>query len=216
MTTHSHPDPIATSASIRAELERQQQAGINLAEDIAVRAHAAILAQLAGVDPDALEAASDGRVRCAPEHRATLRTMLQAPESRSAQRKKIQSGHVLEAGAPLPWRLEGSVQAAIGAARQRWSAIAPPVEPWPLGPALLAAFLGPAAHCAQCAGWLFRLNYLNAAALTDASVGELVRVSLQSPLKLHFEPVPAPERIACQTLDALAVTIERKQLRLGA
>lgn len=203
MTTHSHPDPIATSASIRAELERQQQAGINLAEDIAVRAHAAILAQLAGVDPDALEAASDGRVRCAPEHRATLR-------------KSIQAGQVLEAGAPLPWRLEGSVQAAIGAARQRWHAIAPPVEPWPLGPALLAAFLGPAAHCAQFAGWLFRLNYLNVAALTNASVGELVRISLQSPLKLHFEPVPAAERIACQTLDALAVTIERKQLRLGA
>ena len=209
-------NPIVTSECIRAELERQQQAGINLAESIAIRAHAAILALLADVDPDALEAASDGRVCCAPEHSAALRAMLQGPESRAAQRKKNLSGQVLEAGAPLPWRLEGSVQAAIGAVRQRWSAIAPPVEPWPLGPALLAAFLGPAAHCAQFAGWLFRLNYLNAAALTDASTGELVRVSLQSPLRLHFEPVLEPERIACQTLDVLAVTIERKQRRLRA
>ena len=174
------------------------------AQPIVQRTQASILETLHGIDPDALEAATQGRVRCAPQHRDALRALLAAPTP-------------LAEGAPLPWRLQGRLAHAVGEVRSRWPQATarlrealPASGPPDPGTAALIAFLRCAADTAQAACWLCRTpTGREADFLAEITRGEILRVATwPNDLHLVFEPLEAGDAAVYGALSAFAAHLE--------
>lgn len=187
-------------ASVVAQRERTLQE----AQQLISRTHATILDLLHGIEVDALDQTTAGRVRCAPEHRDALRTLI-------VERTPLPDG------TPLPWRLRGGLQRAVREVRGRWpQATARLREVMPEaglpapGIAALSEFLRCAADTAQAAPWLCRTAVgKEADFLTDLTRGELLRVATwPNAVHIAFEPLPAADVAVYGALTAFARHLE--------
>lgn len=174
------------------------------AQPIVQRTQASILEILHGIDPDALEAATQGRVRCVPQHRDALRVLLAARAP-------------LAEGAPLPWRLQGRLAHAVGEVRSRWpQATARLREVLPEsglpdpGTAALIAFLRCASDTAQAACWLCRTpTGREADLMVEITRGEILRVATwPNDIHIAFDPLEAGDAAVYGALSAFAAHLE--------
>ena len=190
------PAPDADALAHQRTLQEAQQ--------IVQRTHAFLLDALAGIDPDALESVTQGRVRCAPPHRDALRTLLaeHAP---------------LADGAPLPWRLGGHLPRAVREVRGRWpQATAHLREVLPEsglpdpGTAALIEFLRCASDTAQAAPWLCRTpTGREADFLAEITRGEILRAATwPNDLHLVFDPLEVGDAAVYGALSAFAAHLE--------
>ena len=168
------------------------------------RTHAFILESLAGIDPDALEQATQGRVRCAPQHRGALRALL-------AERTPLAEG------TPLPWRLQGRVARAVAKVRSHKSqATARMRERLPEaglpdpGTAALIEFLRCASDTAQAACWLCRTpTGRDADLLAEITRGEILRVATwPNTLHIVFDPLADGDAAVYGALSAFVAHLE--------
>lgn len=178
------------------------------AQPIVQRTHAFILETLHGIDPDALDAATQGRVRCAPQHRDALRALLAARTP-------------LAEGTPLPWRLQGRLAHAVGEVRSRWpQATARLRERLPEsglpdpGTAALIEFLRCASDTAQAACWLCRTpTGREADFLAEITRGEILRVATwPNDLHIVFDPLAVGDAAVYGALTAFAAHLEAHAL----
>ena len=174
------------------------------AQPIVQRTHDSILETLHGIDPDALEAATQGRVRCAPQHRDALRALLAARTP-------------LAEGTPLPWRLQGRLAHAVGEVRSRWPQttahlrdVLPEAGLPDPGTAALIAFLRCASDTAQAACWLCRTpTGYEADFLAEITRGEILRVAIwPNDLHIVFDPLEAGDAAVYGALSAFAAHLE--------
>ncbi len=174
------------------------------AQPIVQRTQASILETLHGIDPDALEAATQGRVRCAPQHRDALRALLAARTP-------------LAEGTPLPWRLQGRLAHAVGDVRSRWPqatahlrAVLPEAGLPDPGTAALIEFLRCASDTAQAACWLCRTpTGREADLLAEITRGEILRVAIwPNDLHIVFDPLEAGDAAVYGALSAFAAHLE--------
>ena len=185
-------------------LARAHERTLQEAQQIVQRTNAFLLDALAGIDPDALESATQGRVRCAPPHRDALRTLL-------AERTPLADG------APLPWRLGGHLPRAVREVRGRWpQATAHLREVLPEsglpdpGTAALIEFLRCASDTAQAACWLCRTpTGREADLMAEITRGEILRVATWPNLvHIAFEPLPAADIAVYGALNAFALHLQ--------
>lgn len=134
---------------------------------------------LAGIDPDALDQVTHGRVTCEREHREVLRDLVLQPRA-------FPPG-------PFPWRFAGNVADAIA---RGWMLVRRPAAgerpaPWQHA---IAAFALQARADALRAGWRFGVPaQRDIDALRQVSYWHLHRIALESPaLAITFVP-PTPE-----------------------
>ena len=174
------------------------------AQPIVQRTHAFILESLAGIDPDALEQATQGRVRCAPQHHDALRALL-------AERTPLAEG------TPLPWRLQGRLAHAVGEVRSRWPQatarlrdVLPEAGLPDSGTAALIEFLRCASDTAQAACWLCRTpTGREADFLAEITRGEILRVATwPNDLHIVFDPLEAGDAAVYGALSAFAAHLE--------
>ncbi|MHB1538265.1 MAG: hypothetical protein ACYCYN_07160 [Solirubrobacteraceae bacterium] len=191
--------PPDREAIARAQHERTLQD----AQQIVQRAHTFILEALAGIDPDALEQATQGRVR-APQHRDALRALL-------VERTP------LAAGTPLPWQLGGPLPRAVREVRGRWPqatlqmrAVLPEIGLPDPGTAALIEFLRCAADTAQAAPWLCRTDVgRDADFLAEVTRGEILRAATwPNDLHLQFRPLDVANAAVYGALSAFAAHLE--------
>ena len=190
------PDPEAIALAQQRTLQEAQQT--------VQRTHSFLLETLAGIDVDQLDLSSDGRVRCAPEQRDTLRTLL-------TERTPLPDG------TPLPWRLRGGLPRAVREVRGRWPQATQRLRevmpeaglPAP-GIAALIEFLRCASDTAQAAPWLTRTPVgREADFLADLTRGELLRVATwPNAIHIAFEPLPAADVAVYGALTAFARHLE--------
>ena len=188
----------------RGDRPAQHQRTLQEAQPIVRRTHAFILESLAGIDPDALEQATQGRVRCAPQHRDALRALLAARTP-------------LAEGTPLPWRLQGCVARAVAKMRSHKSqATAGMRERLPEaglpdpGTAALIEFLRCASDTAQAACWLCRTpTGREADLLAEITRGEILRVATwPNDIHIVFEPLDLGDAAVYGALSAFAAHLE--------
>ena len=174
------------------------------AQPIVRRTHAFILESLAGIDPDALERTTQGRVRCAPQHHDALRALLAARTP-------------LAEGTPLPWRLQGRLAHAVGEVRSRWPqatahlrAVLPEAGLPDPGTAALIEFLRCASDTAQAACWLCRTpTGREADFLAEITRGEILRVATwPNDLHIAFDPLDLGDAAVYGALTAFAAHLE--------
>ena len=174
------------------------------AQPIVRRTHAFILDALRGIEVDALEQATQGRVRCAPQHRDALRALLAARTP-------------LAEGTPLPWRLQGRLAHAVGEVRSRWPqttahlrAVLPEAGLPDPGTAALIEFLRCASDTAQAACWLCRTpTGREADFLAEITRGEILRVAIwPNDLHIVFDPLEAGDAAVYGALSAFAAHLE--------
>ena len=174
------------------------------AQPIVRRTHAFILEALRGIEVDALEQATQGRVRCAPQHRDALRALLAARTP-------------LAEGTPLPWRLQGRLAHAVGEVRSRWPqttahlrAVLPEAGLPDPGTAALIEFLRCASDTAQAACWLCRTpTGREADFLAEITRGEILRVATwPNALHIVFDPLEAGDAAVYGALSAFAAHLE--------
>ena len=182
----------------------QHQRTLQEAQPIVQRTHAFILEALHGIDPDALEQATQGRVRCPPQNRDALRALLAARTP-------------LAEGTPLPWRLQGPLAHAIGEVRSRWAqatahlrAVLPEAGLPDPGTAALIEFLRCASDTAQAACWLCRTpTGREADLLAEITRGEILRVAIwPNDLHIVFDPLEAGDAAVYGALSAFAAHLE--------
>ena len=182
----------------------QRERTLQEAQQIVQRTHATIFETLTGIDLDQLDVTSEGRVRCAPEHRDALRTL-------------IVEHTPLPDGTPLPWRLRGGLPRAVREVRGRWPQATQRLRevmpeaglPAP-GIAALIEFLRCASDTAQAAPWLTRTPVgREADFLADLTRGELLRVATwPNAIHIAFEPLPAADVAVYGALTAFARHLE--------
>jgi hypothetical protein len=188
----------------RGDRPAQHQRTLQEAQQIVQRTHAFILEALAGIELDALEQATQGRVRCAPQHRDTLRALLAELTP-------------LADGTPLPWRLHGRLTHAIGKVRShrsqataRMRAVLPEAGLPDPGTAALIEFLRCASDTAQAACWLCRTpTGREADLLAEITRGEILRVATwPNDIYIVFDPLAAGDAAVYGALSAFAAHIE--------
>ncbi len=191
------PDPEAVARA-------QRKSTLQEAQLIAQRTHAFILEVLAGIEVDALEHATQGRVRCAEKHREALRMLLAARTP-------------LAEGTPLPWRLQGRVARAAAKVRSHNpQATARMRERLPEsglpdpGTAALIEFLRCASDTAQAACWLCRTpTGREADLMAEITRGEILRVATwPNDIYIVFDPLEAGDAAVYGALSAFAAHIE--------
>lgn len=187
-------------AIARAQHERT----LREAQQIVQRTHAFILETLASIEVEALERATQGRVRCAPQNRAALRALI-------AERPPLLDG------IPLPWRLQGRFAHAVGEVRGRWPqatahlrAVLPESGLPDPGTAVLIEFLRCASDTAQAAPWLCRTpTGREAGFLAEATRGEILRVATwRNDIHIVFDPLAVGAAAVYGALSAFAAHLE--------
>ncbi|MHB1274222.1 MAG: hypothetical protein ACYCZD_15930 [Rhodanobacter sp.] len=193
-----------TSPDREAIARAQHQRTLQDAQQIVQRAHAFILEALAGIDIDALEHATQGRVRCAPQHRDALRALL-------AERPPLAEG------TPLPWVLQGRFARAVREVRGRWPQatarmreVLPEIGLPDPGTAVLIEFLRGASDTAQAAPWLCRTpTGREAGFLAEATRGEILRVATwRNDIHIVFDPLAVGDAAVYGALSAFAAHLE--------
>lgn len=194
---HASPD---RGAIVRAQHDRTLQE----AQAIVQRTHAFILETLGDIEVDALEQATQGRVRCAPQNRAALRALI-------AERPPLLDG------TPLSWRLQGRFAHAVGEVRGRWPqatahvrAVLPESGLPDPGTATLIEFLRAAADTAQAAPWLCRTpTGREAGFLAEVTRGEILRVATwRNDIHIAFDPLSVGDAAVYGALSAFAAHLE--------
>ncbi len=185
-------------------LARAHERTLQEAQQIVQRTHVFILETLRGIEVDAIDATTQGRVRCAPPHRDALRTLL-------AERTPLADG------APLPWRLGGHLPRAVREVRGRWpQATAHLREVLPEsglpdpGTAALIEFLRCASDTAQAAPWLCRTDVgRDADFLAEITRGEILRAATwPNDLHIVFDPLEVGDAAIYGALSAFAAHLE--------
>ncbi len=146
-----------------------------------------ILHDLAGIDPDALEQVTRGRVTCPHEHRELLRDLIQQPRA--------------FAPGPFPWRFQRSGVAVIKAWRpdlaRQWAE--EPLHPWQHA---IGAFATLAQKHARGAGWRFGVvAQCDIDALRNVDALQLFCITLQFPaVGITFAPPTAEAQEVAQKI----------------
>ncbi len=185
-------------------LARAHQRTLQDAQSIVQRTHVFILETLRGIEVDAIDATTQGRVRCAPQHRDALRSLL-------AERTPLADG------APLPWRLGGHLPRAVREVRGRWPQatlrlreVLPESGLPDPGTAVLLEFLRCAADTAQAAPWLCRTDVgRDADFLAEITLGEILRAATwPNDLHIRFDPLEVGDAAVYGALSAFAAHLE--------